>query len=88
MQDNRKLTTHFFEAATLPAEPAINEFRINFGSRMHRLQNAFTRAGVTYHTGKKSVFMAPPVNDAQKSQLRREGIDPYVSQKKCSPRRP
>lgn len=87
MLDTEKLTTHFFEAASLPAEPAIPQFKIHFGSEMQKLQSAFMRAGVQHYAGKKSVFMTPPVNDQQKSQLRKEGIDPYVCQKKCSPRR-
>lgn len=88
MLDTEKLTTHFFEAASLPAEPAIPDFKIHFGSEMHRLQSVFARVGLTSYTGKKSVFMTPPVNDRQKSELRKEGIDPYVCQKRCSPRRP
>lgn len=87
MLDAERLTTHFFEAAALPAEPAIPQFKIHFGSEMNKLQSAFQRAGVQHYVGKKSVFMTPPVNDRQKSQLRKEGIDPYVCQKKCSPRR-
>ena len=80
------LTTKFFDAAALPAEPAIPEFKIERHSQMAKIQSVFNNAGVTYSTGRKSLFMSPPTND-QKAKLRREGIDPHACQKKCSPRR-
>lgn len=80
------LTTQFFDASKLPAEPAIPEFKVQPKSQMAKLQSAFAQAGVTFHTGRKSVFMAAPTND-QKMKLRKQGIDPFVCQKKCSPRR-
>lgn len=82
-----QFTTHFFDPALLPAEPAIPEFKIQPTSQMAKIQSAFVHSGVTFHTGKKSLFMTPPTND-QKVKLQKQGIDPYTCQKKCSPRRP
>jgi hypothetical protein len=81
------LVSRFFDPELLPAEPAIAEFKIRPNSQMAKMQSIFINAGVTFFTGKKSLFMSPPTHD-QKIKLRREGIDPYTCQKKCSPRRP
>ncbi|MBI1216690.1 MAG: hypothetical protein GC185_12840 [Alphaproteobacteria bacterium] len=81
------MTTKFFDAAALPSEPAIPQFKIRRESEMNKLRSSFMRAGVTFYMGKKSIFMSPPTNDHQKRKLQAEGIDPYVCQKKCSPRR-
>jgi len=80
------LTQQFFNASKLPAEPAIPEFAVRRDSSMGKLQAAFGRAGVTYHTGRKSLFICTPSND-QKRQMQREGIDIHTRQFKCSPRR-
>jgi hypothetical protein len=80
------LTHQFFNAATLPAEPAIMEFKVRRQSSMGRLQQAFARAGVSYHTGHKSLFTAA-LTAQQKHQLKQEGIETHSRQHKCSPRR-
>lgn len=80
------LNSHFFDPSLLPAEPAIPEFKIEPHSQMAKMQSVFLRAGVTFHTGKKSLFMMP-ANNEQKAQLKKQGVDPYTQQKKCSPRR-
>ncbi len=81
-----KLTQQFFNAATLPAEPAIPEFKVRHNSSMQRLQAAFQRAGLGFHTGRKSIFIADPT-PAQKRQLESEGIEMHSRQHKCSPRK-
>jgi hypothetical protein len=86
MTRHDKLTQQFFNAATLPPEPAIAEFKIRRNSSMDRLQKAFQRAGVGFHTGRKSLFIAAPT-PAQKRQLENEGVDMHSRQVKCSPRR-
>ena len=81
------LTQQFFNANTLPAEPAIAEFAVRRESQMGRLHQAFNRAGITCHTGRKSVFIGTPTKE-QQNQLKREGIsDPHQRLFKCSPRK-
>lgn len=80
------LTQKFFNAATLPAEPAIAEFKIRPESSMGRLQKAFGSVGLNFHTGRKTLFTAEPTAE-QKRQLKAQGIETHSRLHKCSPRK-
>jgi hypothetical protein len=80
------LTHQFFNAATLPAEPAIAEFKVRPESSMGKLQQAFSSVGLSFHRGRKSLFIAEPTRE-QERQLKREGIELHSRQFKCSPRK-
>ena len=86
MVNHESLTQQFFNAATLPKEPAIAEFAVRRNSSMNKLQQAFGAVGLTFSTGKKTLFTAEPTAQ-QKRDLKAQGIEMHSRLHKCSPRR-